>query len=183
MFSKLDLQAGFHQLRLQDGDQEKTALSAPFGLFEWVTCPFGLANTLGGVKSWMTDILREHIVAGYYCVYTDDILIFTESDDPAEHMLKLEAVLETLRTNELLVKGAKWELFRTEVEFLGFKISPKDWAPTESKIATVVEWQARSNTCAHSWVWPISSSLSLFFFQRWQRLSQICSKIQQVKEP
>ena len=67
MFSKLDLQAGFHQLRLQDGDQEKTALSTPFGLFEWVTCPFGLANTLGGVKSWMTDVLREHIVAGYYC--------------------------------------------------------------------------------------------------------------------
>ena len=59
------------------------------------------------------------------CVYIDDILIFTESDDPAEHMLKLEAVLETLRKNELLVTGAKSELFRTEVEFLGFKISAK----------------------------------------------------------
>ena len=34
MFSKLDLQAGFHQLRLQDGDQEKTAFSTPFGLFD-----------------------------------------------------------------------------------------------------------------------------------------------------
>ena len=45
MFSKLDLKAEFHQLRLQDGDQEKTAFSTPFGLFEWVTCPFGLANT------------------------------------------------------------------------------------------------------------------------------------------
>jgi len=50
-------------------------------------------------------------VAGYCCVYTDDISILTESDDPVEHMLKLEAVLETLRTNELLVKGAKSELF------------------------------------------------------------------------
>jgi len=49
-------------------------------------------------------------------------------------------VLETLRTNELLVKGAKSELFRTEVEVLGFKISAKGWAPTVSKIATVVEW-------------------------------------------
>jgi len=47
MFSKLDLQAGFHQLRLQDCNQEKTAVSTPFGLFEWVTCPFGLVNTPG----------------------------------------------------------------------------------------------------------------------------------------
>jgi len=90
----------------------------------------------------MTDVLRQHIVAGYFCVYTDDILIFTDSDDPAEHMLKLGAVLETLRKIELLVKGAKLELFRREVEFLGFKISAKGWSPTESKITTMVEWPA-----------------------------------------
>jgi len=139
MFLKLDLQAGLHQLRLPDGDQEKTAFSTPFGLFEWVTCPFGLANTPGCL---MTDVLREHIVAGYCYVYTDEILIFTESDDPAEHMLKLEAVPETLRKNEHLVKGAKLELFRMEVSFLGFKISDKGWAPTESKIAMVMKWPA-----------------------------------------
>jgi len=81
MFSKLDLQAGFHQLRLQDCDQENTAFSTPFGLFEWVTCLFGLVNTLGCFKRLMTDVLREHIVPGFCCVYTDGILIFTESDD------------------------------------------------------------------------------------------------------
>ena len=57
-------------------------------------------------------------------------MIFTESDNSAEHVLKLEAVLETLRKNELLVKGAKSELFRREVRFLGFKILAKGWAPT-----------------------------------------------------
>jgi len=93
----------------------------------------------------------EHIVVGYCCVYTDDILIFTESDDPAEHMLKLGAVLETLRKNELLVKGAKSELFRrdSEVEFLGFEISAKGWAPTKSNIAMMVEWPA-PETVKHS---------------------------------
>jgi len=33
-------------------------------------------------------------------------------------------------------------LFRKEVEFLGFKISAAGWAPTESKVAAVVEWPA-----------------------------------------
>jgi len=42
----------------------------------------------------------------------------------------------------LLVKGSKTKLFRKEVEFLGFKISAAGWAPTESKVAALVEWPA-----------------------------------------
>jgi len=52
----------------------------------------------------MNHVLRDHI-AGHYCVvYCDDVLIFTNSDDPAEHLHKLNAVLETLRVHELLIK-------------------------------------------------------------------------------
>jgi len=54
----------------------------------------------------MNHILRDHI-AGHYCVvYCDNVLIFIDTDDPAEHLLKLDAVLETLRAHELLVKGS-----------------------------------------------------------------------------
>ena len=90
----------------------------------------------------MNHILRDHI-AGHYCVvYCDDILIFNNTDDPAEHLLKLTAVLATLRDHELLIKGSKTELFRSEVEFLGFQLSQDGWAPTESKVAAIVEWPA-----------------------------------------
>ena len=90
----------------------------------------------------MNHILRDHI-AGHYCVvYCDDILIFTNTDDPAEHLLKLTVVLETLRNHELLIKGSKTELSRSEVEFLGFQLSQDGWAPTESKVAAIVEWPA-----------------------------------------
>ena len=90
----------------------------------------------------MNHILRDHI-AGHYCVvYCDDILIFTNTDDSAEHLLKLTAVLETLWNHELLIKGSKTELFRSEVEFLGFQLSQDGWAPIESKVAAIVEWPA-----------------------------------------
>jgi len=74
--------------------------------------------------------------------YCDYLLICTESDDPAEHLLILTAVLDTLREHELLIKGSKTELFRTHVEVLGLSIYAEDWSPTESKDAAVVEWPA-----------------------------------------
>jgi len=103
MFSKLDLQSDFHQLRIREGDQHKTAFTTPGGQYEWATCPFGLTNTPSCFQRLMNHILRDHI-AGHYCVvYCDDILIFTNTDDPVEHFLKLTAVLETLHAHELLI--------------------------------------------------------------------------------
>jgi len=71
----------------------------------------------------MNHVLFDHIAANYCVVYCDDVLIYTETDDPNEHMAKLTAVLDTLREHELLIKGSKTELFRTEVEFLRFQFS------------------------------------------------------------
>jgi len=42
MFSKLDLDSGFHLLRIRKGDQHKTAFVTPDGQYKWVTCPYGL---------------------------------------------------------------------------------------------------------------------------------------------
>ena len=139
MFSKLDLLSGFHQLRIREGDQHKTTFTTPGGQYAWVTFPLSLTNTPSCFQRLMNHILRDHI-AGHYCVVYCDILIFTNTDDPAEHLLKLTAVLETLRNHELLIKGSKTELFRSEVEFLGFQLSQD--GPTESKVAEIVEWPA-----------------------------------------
>jgi hypothetical protein len=38
-------------------------------------------------------VLEEHIRAGYCCVYLDDVCIWTKTDDPLEHLAKVEAVL------------------------------------------------------------------------------------------
>jgi len=67
----------------------------------------------------MNDILHDHIAAGYCVCNCDDLLICTMSDDPAEHLLKLTAVLDTLREHDLLVsprqnlfakKSNSWDL-------------------------------------------------------------------------
>ena len=90
----------------------------------------------------MNHILFDHITANYCVVYCDSVLICTETDDPTEHMAKLTAVLDTIREHELLIKGSKIELFQTEMEFLGFRLSAAGWAETESKVEAIVEWPA-----------------------------------------
>jgi len=85
----------------------------------------------------------NHVIAANYCVvYFDDMLIYTETEDPAEHTAKRIADLDTLRVHELLIKGSKTELFRSEVVFLGFQLSAAGWAPNESKVEAIVEWPA-----------------------------------------
>jgi len=44
----------------------------------------------------MNHVLFDHIAANYCVVYCDNVLIYTETDDPAKHMAKLTVDLDTL---------------------------------------------------------------------------------------
>ena len=60
-YTKIDLRRDFNQIRIQDGDEWKTAFRSHYGLFEFLVMPFGLTNALATAQRIMNDTLREFL--------------------------------------------------------------------------------------------------------------------------
>jgi hypothetical protein len=77
-YTKLDVIAAFHKIRIMEGDEWLTAFRTRYGLFEWMITPFGLANAPSTFQKYINWTLRDYL-DDFCSAYVDDILIYTES--------------------------------------------------------------------------------------------------------
>lgn len=122
IFAKLDITAMFNQIAVDERDVAKTAMTTHFGLFEFVTMPFGLKNAPATAVRLMREVLRGLDEKTCY-VYFDDIIIFAESE--GQLVQRCTEVITRLRQHNLKLKPSKCIFGTEEVSFLGHIISAR----------------------------------------------------------
>ena len=137
-FTKLDLRAGYNNIRIKDGHQWKAAFKTTKGLFEPMVMFFGLKNSPATFQAFMHDILRIEIIEDTILIYMDDILIFADTLEDLRR--KTFRVLENLKKNDLYLKPEKCKFEVQEVEFLGYIIKPDNLLMDPIKKAGITEW-------------------------------------------
>ncbi|THH05802.1 hypothetical protein EW145_g4526 [Phellinidium pouzarii] len=121
-FTKLDLQSGYNNICIKEGDQHKAAFKTICSLFEPTIMFFGLCNSPATFQMFMNDIFQIIITEEAILIYMDDILIF--SDNLEDLHRKTNQVLNVLQENDLFLKPKKCIFKVQEVEFLGMIICP-----------------------------------------------------------
>lgn len=141
-FSKIDLRAGYHQIRMREGDEEKTAFKTHHGHFQFRVMPFGVTNGPPTFQCLINSIFygpnRKFVIS-----FLDDILVFSCSLQ--EHVEHLRTVFSILRQHQLYAKESKCSFAQPRIEYLGHVISKEGVATDPSKTSAMREWPTPTN--------------------------------------
>ena len=102
VFSTIDLRSGYHHIALGKSSTAKTAFVMPFGKYEFLMVPFGLAQAPAYFQLLMNKVLKG---LKFTMTYLDNIIIF--SQDELQHLEHLEIVFSCLQEAGLKMKRSK----------------------------------------------------------------------------
>lgn len=139
-YTKLDLWASYHQIRMKVIGIHKTDFQTHNGYYEFMVMPFGLTNAPSTFQSTMNQVFQQYL-RKFVIIFFDDIVVY--SKDMESHIHHLEFVLECLRKHDLYAKLNKCSFTYVSIDYLGYVISAKGVEPDKQKIATILSWPVR----------------------------------------
>jgi hypothetical protein len=137
IWATINMTDSFFQTKMHPDDIHLTAVSTPFGLYEWLVMPMGLRNAPAIHQQRVAITLCEFI--GKIChVYLDDIVIWSDSIE--EHHRNVRTILNTLHAAHLYCNPKKTQLYCSSIDFLGHCISNNGIEADSRKVDRILAW-------------------------------------------
>lgn len=143
IFTRLDANAGFHQIPLDEETSRICTFATPFGRYRFLRLPFGISSASEVFQQTLSSIFDA--LSGVK-VYVDDILVWGRSRQ--EHDERLKSVLEAAERAGLTFNPAKCAVGVQQIEFLGDVISEEGIRPSSSLVKCMLQMPAPSDKLA-----------------------------------
>ena len=141
-FTKLDLRARYHQVRVHLSDIYKTTFRTHNSHYEYLVMPFGLCNAPSIFQAIMNVIFRPYL-RKFILFFFDDILIY--SPTWSFHFKHVRQAFEILKQQHFFVKGSKCNFDQQELEYFRHIVTCHGVKVGEKKIAAMVSWPQPHN--------------------------------------
>jgi len=138
IFTKIDLQWGFNNVRIKEGNEWKRAFTTYVGSFEPTVMFLGMTNLPATFQAMMNEILRDMINEGKVAAFVDNMSVGTETKEGHDEMI--EEVLKRLEENDLYIKPEKCVWKVQKIGFLEVVIGPNEIKMEKEKVDRVLSW-------------------------------------------
>jgi hypothetical protein len=132
IFSKIDLNKGYHQLVLHPDSRPITTFSTHVGLRRYKRLNFGITSAAEIFQNTVREVL--HGLPGVRNI-SDDIVCFAE--DAKTHDERIRAVFTRLRESGLTINLEKCEFRKSSITYFGYIFSAAGISPDPKKVSAL----------------------------------------------